>query len=104
LFKNQVFTNVLMGEPLDVYISNVRLDGKLDLRLEPVGMVRIDSQAERILSAMKDGNGVLMLHDKSPAEDIYNQLGISKKDFKKGVGALYKSKLIALHNDCISLL
>jgi predicted RNA-binding protein (virulence factor B family) len=104
LFKNQVFTNLIFGEPLDVYISNVRPDGKLDLRLEPAGMVRIDSQAERILSAMKDGNGVLMLHDKSPAEDIYNQLGMSKKDFKKGVGALYKSKLIALHNDCISLL
>jgi predicted RNA-binding protein (virulence factor B family) len=45
-----------------------------------------------------------MLHDKSPAEEIYQQFGMSKKDFKKGVGALYKSKLIALHSDCISLL
>ncbi|MEK6548421.1 MAG: S1-like domain-containing RNA-binding protein [Bacteroidota bacterium] len=104
LFKNQVFTNLTFGEPTTVYIANIRPDGKLDLRLEPVGMVRIDSQAERILSAIKDNNGVLMLHDKSPAEDIYQQLGMSKKDFKKGVGALYKSKLIALHNDCISLL
>ena len=104
LFKNQVFTNLTFGEPTTVYIANIRPDGKLDLRLEPVGMVRIDSQAERILSAIKDNNGVLMLHDKSPAEDIYQQLGMSKKDFKNGVGALYKSKLIALHNDCISLL
>ena len=104
LFKNQVFTNITFGEPTSVYIANIRPDGKLDLRLEPVGMVRIDSQAERILSAIKDNNGVLMLHDKSPAEEIYQQLGMSKKDFKKGVGALYKSKLIALHSDCISLL
>ena len=104
LFKNQVFTNLTFGEPTSVYIANIRPDGKLDLRLEAVGMVRIDSQAERILAAIKENNGVLMLHDKSPAEDIYQQFGMSKKDFKKGVGALYKSKLIALHSDCISLL
>lgn len=104
LFKNQVFTNLTFGEPCSVYISNIRPDGKLDLRLEPVGMMRIDSQAERILSALKENNGVLQLHDKSPAEEIYAQMGMSKKDFKKGVGVLYKSKLIALHADCISLL
>jgi len=104
LFKNQVFTNLTFGESTSVYIANIRPDGKLDLRLEAVGMVRIDSQAERILAAIKENNGVLMLHDKSPAEDIYQQFGMSKKDFKKGVGALYKSKLIALHSDCISLL
>jgi uncharacterized protein len=104
LFKNQVFTNLTFGESTPVYIANIRPDGKLDLRLEPVGMVRIDSQAERILNAIKDNNGVLKLHDKSPAEEIYQALGMSKKDFKKGVGALYKSKLIALHSDCISLL
>jgi predicted RNA-binding protein (virulence factor B family) len=104
LFKNQVFTNLTFGESTPAYIANIRPDGKLDLRLEPVGMVRIDSQAERILNAIKDNNGVLKLHDKSPAEEIYQALGMSKKDFKKGVGALYKSKLIALHSDCISLL
>jgi predicted RNA-binding protein (virulence factor B family) len=104
LFKNQVFTNLTFGESTDVYINNIRPDGKLDLRLEPVGMVRIDAQAERILNAIKLSNGVLKLHDKSPAEEIYFELGMSKKDFKKGVGALYKSKLIALHSDCISLL
>lgn len=104
IFKNQVFTNLTFGESTNVYINNIRLDGKLDLRLEPVGMVRIDAQAERILTAIKASNGVLKLHDKSPAEEIYFELGMSKKDFKKGVGALYKSKLIALHSDCISLL
>jgi predicted RNA-binding protein (virulence factor B family) len=104
LFKNQVFRNLTFGESTNVYINNIRPDGKLDLRLEPVGMVRIDGQSERILTAIKASNGILKLHDKSPAEEIYFELGMSKKDFKKGVGALYKSKLIALHSDCISLL
>ena len=104
LFKNKAFTNVILGEPLEVYIDNIREDGKLDLRSEELGLVRIDKQRDVLLNALNANNGVLYLHDKSPAEDIYQQLGMSKKDFKKAVGGLYKSKLIGLHADCISLL
>ncbi|MHA8066438.1 CvfB family protein [Aquirufa sp. ROCK2-A2] len=104
LFKNKVFTNVTLGLPMEVYIDNIREDGKLDLRSEEIGIVRIDKQRDALLNALNTHNGVLYLHDKSPAEEIYQQLGMSKKDFKKAVGGLYKSKLIALHQDCISLL
>jgi len=104
LFKNQVFTKVTMGESMSVYVSNIRPDDKLDLRLEPVGLVRMDGQMIKLLAVLKANNGVLMLHDKSPAELIYDQLGMSKKDFKKAVGGLYKSKQLAIHHNCISLL
>jgi predicted RNA-binding protein (virulence factor B family) len=104
IFKNQVFTKVTMGETMSVYVSNIRPDDKLDLRLEPVGLVRMDGQMTRLLAMLKANNGVLMLHDKSPAELIYDQLGMSKKDFKKAVGGLYKSKQLTIHHDCISLL
>jgi len=104
LFKNKVFTNVTLGQSLDVYIDNIREDGKLDLRSEEIGLVRFDKQKDALLLALNANNGVLYLHDKSPAEAIYQQLGMSKKDFKKAVGILYKSKLISLHADCISLL
>ena len=104
LFKNQVFTKVIVGESMPVYVYNIRPDDKLDLRIEPVGLVRMDSQMTKLLALLKANNGVLMLHDKSPAELIYDQLGMSKKDFKKAVGGLYKSKQLAIHHDCISLL
>jgi hypothetical protein len=104
LFKNQVFTKVTMGESMPVYVYNIRPDDKLDLRIEPVGLVRMDSQMTKLMALLKANNGVLMLHDKSPAELIYDQLGMSKKDFKKAVGGLYKSKQLAIHHDCISLL
>jgi predicted RNA-binding protein (virulence factor B family) len=104
LFKNQVFTKVIMGESMPVYVYNIRPDDKLDLRIEPVGLVRMDSQMTKLLALLKANNGVLMLHDKSPAELIYDQLGMSKKYFKKAVGGLYKSKQLAIHHDCISLL
>ncbi len=101
LFKNEIFTNVKLGNLIDVYIDNIREDGKLDLRIEPIGIQRMDSQREKIMEAINLHGGVLNLHDKSPAEEIYEQLGMSKKDFKKAIGGLYKSKLISLGNNCI---
>jgi predicted RNA-binding protein (virulence factor B family) len=47
--------------------------------------------------------GRINLNDKSPAEDIYDTFGVSKKTFKKGVGDLYKKRLITLHEDGIAL-
>ncbi|RXK52428.1 CvfB family protein [Aquirufa rosea] len=101
LFKNEIFTNVKLGEVIDVYIYNIREDDKLDLRLEAIGLERIDSQKDKLLSLLDEQNGILYLHDKSPAEEIYEQLGMSKKDFKKAVGGLYKSKRIKLGEGCI---
>ena len=52
-----------------------------------------------IVNGEKDSD----LNDKSPAEDIYDTFGVSKKTFKKGVGDLYKKRLITLHEDGIAL-
>ena len=46
---------------------------------------------------------MIALNDKSPAEEIYATFGVSKKTFKKGVGDLYKKRLITLHEDGIVL-
>ena len=43
------------------------------------------------------------MNDKSPAEEIYDVFGVSKKTFKKAVGDLYKKRLILLHEDGIEL-
>ena len=55
------------------------------------------------MQALLDNKGFLPLHDKSPAEQIQQTLGMSKKLFKKGVGALYKAALIEMTEDGIRL-
>jgi len=42
------------------------------------------------------------LHDKSPAEEIFKALNMSKKTFKQAVGKLYKEQKIALFKDKIA--
>ena len=48
-----------------------------------------------ILEDLKQQGGQSDLSDKSPPEAIYQQYGVSKKSYKKALGALYKKKLMA---------
>ena len=56
-----------------------------------------------LLEYIREHGGRINLNDKSPAEDIYDTFGVSKKTFKKGVGDLYKKRLISLHETGITL-
>jgi uncharacterized protein len=45
----------------------------------------------------------VQLNDKTPADDIYQIFGVSKKTFKKAVGDLYKKHLIVLTDNGLKL-
>jgi len=94
LFKNQLITNVKLGGCIDVYISNIRTDNKIDLSMKYQLDDRFQMLTNQVEALLKENNGVISLGDKSNPEDIYNQLKMSKKDFKKAIGALYKSKKV----------
>ena len=49
-------------------------------------------------------NHFVALTDKSDPQDIYDMFGVSKKTFKRAVGALYKERLIDITDDGIRLL
>ena len=58
-----------------------------------------------VLSYDNDGEGgVLALGDKSPPELISEHFRVSKGNFKKAIGGLYKQGLIRIHDDRIELL
>ncbi|MEP7171553.1 MAG: RNA-binding protein, partial [Bacteroidota bacterium] len=57
-----------------------------------------------LLQQLKNHKGFLPLGDKSSPEEIYQQLKISKKAFKKTIGGLFKEKLISLSDFEIRLL
>jgi len=46
----------------------------------------------------------LPLNDKSDPEDIKYHLQMSKKAFKKAIGALYKERIIEINSEGIDLL
>lgn len=103
LYENEIFCPLETGMEMKAFVKQVREDGKVDLILQKPGFEKIDDFSKTLLDYIKAHGGRINLNDKSPAEDIYDTFGVSKKTFKKGVGDLYKKRLITLHEDGIAL-
>lgn len=103
LYENEVFTTLEVGRKMRAFVKQVRDDGKIDLMLQKPGLGKVDDFAKTLLEYIRENGGRISLNDKSPADEIYETFGVSKKTFKKGVGDLYKKRLISLQEDGITL-
>ncbi|MEX0997316.1 MAG: S1-like domain-containing RNA-binding protein [Flavobacteriaceae bacterium] len=104
IYIENIFEDIRTGDKMEAYIKKVRDDGKIDVVIQPEGYKSIEPNAEFIYEELKAAGGFLPLHDKTSPEEIKNQLGLSKKLFKKAIGALYKDKMISIKEDGIELL
>lgn len=102
-YKNEVYTEVKPGMKTTGYIKTIRPDGKIDVLLRKVGVEAIEPSSQIILDELKANRGFLRLTDHSHPEDIKTVLKMSKKNFKKAVGNLYKQQLIEIKEDGIYL-
>ena len=104
LYRNEVFQELKEGQVVDGYIKKIREDGKIDVALEAQSFKKsINSLTRRLINRLESNDGVLHLNDKSSPEEIKEQLQMSKKNFKKAVGNLYREKRITLKDDAIYL-
>jgi predicted RNA-binding protein (virulence factor B family) len=103
LYHNEVFQKLQQGQRIMGFIKNVRSDGKIDLSLQKPGYEKVLDQSENIKAVIQAHGGFLDVTDKTSAERIYSLFGISKKTFKKAIGALYKAQRISLEKDGIVL-
>jgi len=103
LYDSEIFQHLQTGMQLKAFVKQVREDGKIDLMLQKPGFEKIDDFAETLLAYIKENGGSIPLNDKSPAEEIYDTFEVSKKTFKKGVGDLYRKRLIILEDNGIRL-
>lgn len=103
LYESEIFQPLHTGMTMKAYVKQVREDGKIDLILQKPGQAKVEDFSATLLQYIRDNDGRILLNDKSPAEEIYDTFGVSKKTFKKAVGDLYKKHLIVLEADAISL-
>lgn len=103
LYKNEVFQDLYIGKNLKGFVKQIREDDKIDLMLQKPGFEKIDDFSIKLHELLKEAGGFLPVSDKSPAEEIYNRFGISKKTYKKAVGDLYKKRLIIIEDTGIRL-
>ena len=103
IYKDQIFTELSVGDTLKGIVKKIRPGNKLDIVLGQIGYRSIEPNAERILHELHDNSGYLNLTDKSTPEAIKDLLQMSKKNFKKAIGSLYKQKQIDMKSDGIYL-
>ena len=96
IYKNEIFETIRVGDSVKGFVKHVREDNKIDLSLQKSGFELVDDVKWRILKMMKEENGFLCLSDSSSPEEIKAKLQISKKAFKKAIGALYRERLVKL--------
>ena len=104
IFQNEIFREIRKGDRVTGYVKNIREDGQIDVSLQKQGYQNVVGEfSTKILKELRARKGYLKLTDKSAPGEIYAQLEMSKKNFKKSIGALYKQKIIRIEKDGIYL-
>lgn len=104
IYTSDVFKKLYPLSEEKGYIKAIREDGKIDVSLQPEGFENIDEFKQKILDKLEENYGLLYVSDKSTPEEIKDELQMSKKNFKKAIGGLYKDKIIDISDDKIKLL
>jgi hypothetical protein len=103
IYKDSIFKDLSIGDKLKGLVKKIRPGNKLDIALGQIGYRNIEPNAERIMHELHDNSGFLKLTDKSSPEAIKDALQMSKKNFKKAIGTLYKQRQIEIKSDGIYL-
>lgn len=104
LYDSEIFRDINVGQKLTGYIKNIREDQKIDLTLQPLGYHESkDTHTDLVLRKLMENGGSLPLNDKSAPDVIYSELGISKKAFKRAIGAMYRERTITITEDGITM-
>ena len=103
LYHNELFANLQPGDQRKGWIKKIRIEGKIDLSLQPLGYSHILDTKDVILKELRENGGVISLGDKSTPDEIYDYFQISKSAFKKAIGGLYKERIITIGDHQIKI-
>lgn len=94
LSKAEPIRDLKVGDLVTARVRGVKEDGKLDLTLRDKAYLQMDKDGEVLLRLLEEKGGVLPVGDKSEAGAIRDLVNMSKNEFKRAVGHLYKAGLV----------
>jgi uncharacterized protein len=103
IYLVDIFEDIRTGDKMKAFVKKVRPDKKIDLVLHAEGYKGIEPNASYLMDELKAAGGFLPFHDKTDPETIKNELGLSKKSFKRAIGSLYKDKQIVITKEGIEM-
>lgn len=101
--KKELYGEVRAGQIIEARVTSVKEDGKLDLSIRQKAHVQMETDAVRILELMEQSGGRLDFTDKADPELIRERTGMSKNEFKRAIGTLYKQRKIVIGSETIEI-
>ena len=103
IYHNEIFENINLGDKKTAYVKTIRKDGNIDLTLTKPGSKKGGGSHDKVLSLLKENNGIMPYNYKSDAELIKDVFGLSKKDFKRSLTTLVDANKIEVKDTGIYL-
>lgn len=101
--KHELFKKVFIGEQVRARVAKVNDDGKLTLSIREKTPFQMDRDCVTIMEHLNQHGGFLPFHDKSSPESIKREFQMSKAEFKRAIGRLYKNGQITLEDNGIKV-
>lgn len=101
--RKEVVGNLPIGATIMARVTNVRDDGKLSLSVRDKAYMQMLPDGERILDLLDSYGGVLPFSEKASPEVIMRETGMSKAQFKRAIGHLYKERQITITDGIIRI-
>ena len=92
--KKEPLGNARVGDTVEARVTEVLKDGKLSLSLREKAYIQMNEDAQKLLKLLEEQGGELPVGDKTSPEKIKELTGMSKNEFKRAVGNLYKQRLV----------
>ena len=101
--KKEMHGRLSVGEVVEVRVTEVREDGKLNLSLNKKAYLQMDEDSAKVSRAIEEYDRILPYNDKASPEVINRDFGMSKNAFKRAVGHLYKEGKIDISEKSIKM-
>ena len=100
--KKEPAEGIRVGDRITARVTEVKEDGKLSLSLREKAYMQMGEDAEKLLTLISEAGGSLPVGDKSAPDKIRELTGMSKNEFKRAAGNLYKQRAVEITADRIS--
>ena len=94
--KNEEYGDLKIGSRINGRVTKVRDDGKLNISVRDKSYIQMYSDMDIVMDLLDKYSGVLPFTEKASPEVIKRETGMSKNEFKRAVGHLYKERKIII--------
>lgn len=101
--KKELYGKLEVLQTVAARVVRVKEDGKLDLSIRQKAHLQMDTDAETLMELLEKNDGALPIGDKSSPDKIRKWTGMSKNEFKRAAGRLYKERRITVEPEGIRL-